>query len=316
MDPEQSLDALVAPLRADVVSGAAVVARTAAEVIRRAAVRIRAGTVEELRWGLGEVAVRVLDAQPAMAPLVGLVRDVLAAVEDAETVEAGRHEAARAAGAFRAGLDARARDVAARAAEILPMGGTIGTVSCSSTVREAILAQPRPSDGRVICLESRPMQEGQILAAALAEQGVPVTYAVDSAAASVMAECDVVLLGADSIGDLGVVNKIGSMSLAEAAHRSDVPVYVVTDETKILPPRFPQHLEDDRPADEVWRAPRGIEVWNRYFEAVPLDLVTSVVTESGAMTPAQVAEMRSRLELPKSLRSWAEGRIAGAGGSS
>ena len=73
MDPDQHLDALVAPLRADVVSGASAIGRMAAEVLRRAAIRLQAGSLEEYRWAMGEVSAKVLDAQPAMAPLVALV---------------------------------------------------------------------------------------------------------------------------------------------------------------------------------------------------------------------------------------------------
>ena len=49
MDSAPRLDALVTPLRADVVSGAAVVARMGAEVMRRAAARIQAETVDSFR---------------------------------------------------------------------------------------------------------------------------------------------------------------------------------------------------------------------------------------------------------------------------
>ncbi|HET9947540.1 MAG TPA: hypothetical protein VFQ22_01315, partial [Longimicrobiales bacterium] len=112
MHPDTALDALVAPLRADVVSGAAVVARTAAEVMRRAAARLPAESVEELRWALADVSSRVLDAQPAMAPLVHLVRDVMAALEPVESVEDARAAAREAAAAFRASLEARAEAVA------------------------------------------------------------------------------------------------------------------------------------------------------------------------------------------------------------
>ncbi|HSH74262.1 MAG TPA: hypothetical protein VLA09_01045 [Longimicrobiales bacterium] len=81
MDTAERLDALVAPLRADVVSGAGAIAKTAAEIMRRAAIRSPAGSLEELRWVLGEASRKVLEAQPAMAPLVLLVRRVLAALE-------------------------------------------------------------------------------------------------------------------------------------------------------------------------------------------------------------------------------------------
>ncbi len=74
MDPDQHLDALVAPLRADVVSGAsAAIGRMAAGILRRATIRLQAGSLEEYRWAMGEVSAKVLDAQPAMAPLVALV---------------------------------------------------------------------------------------------------------------------------------------------------------------------------------------------------------------------------------------------------
>jgi len=52
----------------------------AADVLRRTAIRVRAGSLEEYRRALREVSEKILDAQPVMAPLVTLVRDVLAAV--------------------------------------------------------------------------------------------------------------------------------------------------------------------------------------------------------------------------------------------
>jgi translation initiation factor 2B subunit (eIF-2B alpha/beta/delta family) len=308
MDSEQRLEALVAPLRADVVSGASVVAGLAAEVFRRAAIRVPVGSAEELRWTMGEVATRVLEAQPAMAPLVSLVRDVMDAVEGCDTVESGRHAAARAAEAFRAGLEVRSRQVAERASALIPEGGLIATISSSATVRAALLANGRDPGHRVLCLESRPMEEGKLLAKALAESRIPVMFAIDAAAHALASECDAVFLGADSIGDAGVVNKVGSAALAHAAKNADVPVYVLADETKILPPGFPQPLDDDRPGGEVWPAPAGVEVWNRYFETLPLEVVTSVITESDALTPEDLKHFRGTLQLPHGLSTWATGR--------
>lgn len=307
MDRTKQLEALITPLRADTVSGAAVVGRLAAEVVRRAAVRVQVGSPEELRWALGEVVVKVMEAQPAMAPLVSLARDVLYAVEDAQDVEAGRHLAIQAAQTFRSGVEARAQEVASRAAALLPEKGTVATVSSSSTVRAALIHGAKARDIRVLCLESRPFREGQLLAESLAKEGVSVVYAVDAAAATLMPDCDMVLLGADSIGDAGVVNKIGSVSLAEPAHRLGVPVHVISDETKILPPGFPQHLRDDRPGEEVWKAPAGVRVWNRYFESLPLEWVTSVVTEVGTLTVKELEELRRQIRVPKALADWMKG---------
>ena len=303
MDTDQRLDALVAPLRADVVSGASVVGRMAAEVLREAAMYAQAVSLEEYRSELGEICAKVLDAQPAMATLVTLVRDVLASVEASTDLETGRQDAVRAAEAFGSGLKLRAESVATRAAALIPSGGTVATISSSSTVRATLTHEGARAIGQVICFESRPMREGEILATALAKAGVTVTFAVDAAAST--------LLGADSIGDLGVVNKIGSAGLVDAAIRRGVPVMVVSDETKILPTGFPQHLTDDRPPEEVWRAPAGVRVWNQYFESFELERVTMVVTESDALTAPEVEKLRKDIVLPTGLLAWADARAPG-----
>jgi translation initiation factor 2B subunit (eIF-2B alpha/beta/delta family) len=310
MDARLRLDALVAPLRADVVSGAAVVARMAAEVVRRAAGRVPAESVPELRTALAEVGILTLDAQPAMAPLVALVREVLDAIDGASDVDSGRIAARKACNAFREGLETRAQVVASRASGLLPEQGDILTLSSSSTVRGALLHHAQRRQGRVIVLESRPMQEGQMLAAALAKAGVPVLFAVDAAAATLVAGCAAVLLGADSVGDLGIVNKLGSLGAAQAASEVGVPVLVATDETKILPPGFPQRVADERPADEVWRAPANVRVWNRYFEAVPLHLVSSIISESATLTPTEVEDFRKAIRVPDEIRAWAVAQIS------
>ena len=295
MDASYRLDALVAPLRADVVSGAAVVGRMAAQVVRRGARHIPADTPAELQEGLARLSRAILDAQPAMAPLVRLVSDVLDAARDAESVEAAREAAAEAARAFREGQETRARVVARRASALLPDDGRILTLSSSSTVRSTLLHHAETRSFSAVCLEGRPVQEGQMLAETLARNGIRVTLAVDAAAASLAPLCDLALLGADSVGDAGVVNKIGSLAVVDAARRAGIPVHVVTDETKILPPGFPQPVDDDRPAEEVARTPSGVKVWNRYFECVPLAEVTSLVTEGATLSPAEVEELRRGL---------------------
>ncbi|HEX9887067.1 MAG TPA: hypothetical protein VGA70_11295, partial [Longimicrobiales bacterium] len=296
------------PLRADVVSGAAVVARTACEVVRRASTEIPADSPEALRAGLGQMAVAILDAQPAMASLVALAARVLDAVEGASSVEAAREAAATAARAFDASLQAMTDALVGRAADELPRGGTILTTSSSSTVR-AVLLECAPARGlSVICLESRPMNEGRFLAAALARGGIPVTFAVDAAAVALLREADACLLGADSIGDRGVVNKIGSCGVARSARSAGLPVLVAADASKLLPRGFPQPVEDDRPPEEVWKAPLGARVWNRYFEAVPMSDVTRVITDTGVYSPEEIGRLRDSLAVPVELRRWADGR--------
>ena len=269
-----NLDALVAPLRADVVSGAAVVTRTAAEVVRRVAVRGEAADVPALRRLLGDLAVRILDAQPSMASLVSLLAGAFASLDDVEDLEEARRRAAAAMESFRAEMDEEARRAGGHAARLLSPGDRVLTLSDSSTVRRALLQAAESGPLNVVCLEGRPLNEGRALARALAAGGARVTCAVDAAAESLVDGARAVLLGADSVGDRGVVNKIGSAGLIRAARAREIPVWILTDASKLLPHGFPQPVDDDRPSDEVWpageagRRASGIRVWNRYFEVI------------------------------------------------
>ncbi len=301
-----NLDALVAPLRADVVSGASVVARAAADVVRRAASRIPADSPEEFRGVTADLMERILDAQPSMASLVALGRDVLNALDDTRDITEARAAAAGAATSFRDFLEWGIASIAERFLSVVPEGSTVLTLSSSSTVRRALEEAGKRGPLKVICLEGRPVSEGRRLAQQLAAVGVEVLFAVDAAAASLLESSDHVVMGADSLGDQGFVNKIGSRALARSARAEGVPLHVVLDRTKFLPPGFPQPTDDPRPAEEVWRAPTGVHVWNRYFESVPAELVTGFVTEEGVHTPEDAEAVRTDLPVPDELRRWAD----------
>jgi len=297
------LDALVAPLRADVRGGAAELAGSAVALFEAALAESAATDVEDFRAFLSRLAARTLEAQPSMAPLVTLAATVLLAASGTASVEEARAATRRALDRFRERIRSASREAAARAEGLIPAGGRVLTVSSSSTVRAALLEAAKRRSFDVVCLEGRPNFEGRSLAAALAAAGVRVTLAVDAAVAAVIRGCDVVLTGADSIGDLGVVNKIGTRPAAQAAKSAGIPIYALADTTKILPCGVPQLVEDDRPAAEVWpEAPPGVAIWTRYFEATPLSLFAGVVTEAGLRTPAELEELRAGLELPAELR--------------
>lgn len=312
MHRSQRLAALVAPLRADVVSGAAQLARQASEALAEVAGWPGVASTADLRSLVAEAGIRAIEAQPAMAPMVTLVARVLNALGGLERLDDARDAARRTAREFGSSLDDRAVALARRAADLLPAEGDILTLSSSSTVRRVLLHEPSARTGRVVVLESRPAAEGRETARALAEAGVPVLFAVDAAAPTLAERCAVVLLGADSIGDRGVVNKVGSLAATLGARRADVPVMVVSDATKILPPGFPQHVSDDRPGEQVWSAPPGVAVWNRYFEAVPLAVVDVVVTDTDVFDPAGIDAFRQALDVPAELARWAR-RRAGRG---
>lgn len=82
--------------------------------------------------------------------------------------------------------------------------------------------------------EGRPDGTGLKLSKELAALGIPVKLLIDSAAAYVMDEVDMVLVGADGVVESGgIINMMGTYQIAIVAHSMDKPVYVVAESYKV-----------------------------------------------------------------------------------
>lgn len=177
------------------------------------------------------------------------------------------------------------------------LSGRLFTHSRSGTVEETLvrLVQMDPIDAHgqprhIIMSESRPGGEGIPAAEALAKAGWRVTLVPDAAYALFIAEADTVVFGADSIrADGSVVNKVGSHTLALAAHAARVPVCVLCETLKIAAPDAPLTLEEMDPAAILPHPIPGVTPRNVYFERVPTHLITGIITERGILTPADIA---------------------------
>ena len=94
-------------------------------------------------------------------------------------------------------------------------------------------------------------------------------------------DIDYAILGADRIYNDFFINKAGSYAIALLCREKSVPLYVLADSRKILNTNLPAgYKEKMRPAREIWGTPpSGITPVNYYFEAVPVDLITRLITE-------------------------------------
>jgi methylthioribose-1-phosphate isomerase len=147
----------------------------------------------------------------------------------------------------------------------------------------------------VVCDETRPVCQGARLSVfEMQEEGIPVKLIVDSAAGRLMQEgkIDKVIVGADRVAQGGVANKIGSLMVALAAKRFNVPFYVAApkstfDEDISI---FDVEIEERDPNEVLYYgecrvAPEGTEVENPAFDIVPSDLITGIITEDGILDP-------------------------------
>ena len=148
---------------------------------------------------------------------------------------------------------------------------------------------------KVICDETRPLCQGARLSVfEMQQENIPVKLAVDSAAGHLMQKGMVnkVVVGADRVAKGGVANKIGSLMVALAAKRFNIPFYVAAPKSTFDSENSIYDVKiEERDADEVIYfgssrvAPEGTEVENPAFDIVPSDLITGIITEEGIIKP-------------------------------
>ncbi len=147
----------------------------------------------------------------------------------------------------------------------------------------------------VFACETRPLLQGaRLTALELARARIPVVVIVDSAGATVMPECDVVLVGADRIARNGdTANKVGTKMLAVLAKEFRKPFYVVgpCSSFDLTCTRGCDIVIEERSADEVRKfgscraVPNSVSVFNPAFDITPARLITGFVTERGLIHP-------------------------------
>lgn len=232
-------------------SGAAELARAALAILTAARARgVPAGALTRLRR-------RLAATHPTMASVWNAVH----------APDPGAFLRAQSLAWHRAARNAR---------RALPRGGTIVTLSYSSTV----LATLERRRGRVIVAQSLPGGEGERLARTLRRCGAWATTVPDATMAAWVAEADAVVFGADAVTRRGVINKVGSRLLALAARAARCPCYVVTDTSKFTLPSSPFPLPQLGPAD--------------LFEYVERRLITRLITERTGEARVQRADVRGQ----------------------
>lgn len=292
-------------IRADSLSGASELMESGAAVLRRHAAASKARSLTSFISSLARASLDLAGAQPAMAPFVHLANAALRAAEDADDLAAARRDVPLAIEAFAVAAAAERVAAARAAAGIVGDGDVVLAYSRSSTVETALLNAA--AEGRrftVLCPEARPAMEGRVLAARLAKARIPVTAIVDAAAFSLIPTVDSVLVGADALVPVGLINKIGTSAMALVAHAAEVPVYCIAGSTKMLPSAalIDPHREGERLADEWEDCPAGVRILDRYYDLTRLDAIEGFVTEEGILSPEELRNRLRSIRLHKSLR--------------
>jgi translation initiation factor eIF-2B subunit delta len=236
---------------ADLDSGAAQVARKAA-----------AALMELPGERVHEAVEALLRGHPTMAPLWRLANDVLATTD-----------AADAARSFLAQLG---EDGQAAVTVATQLPDRVLTLSYSSTVVAAIRLR-RPL--QTVCMRSEPGGEGWRVAEQTRDVTTPILMDDDEALEKVPA--DAVLVGADAVTPDGVVNKVKTRALADAAQAKGIRRYAVAGATKFVGSSLPLG-----PA----------------FELTPLDLFTAIAVPRRLLSPGEARARAEEIQLGDELQ--------------
>jgi translation initiation factor 2B subunit (eIF-2B alpha/beta/delta family) len=147
---------------------------------------------------------------------------------------------------------------------------SVFTLSNSSIVYKAIFnAKEGGWKGKVNIAESRPLNEGAILASDLARKAIPVTLGVDANIPDMIKNSNAVFLGADAVTQTYFVNKIGSVIALEFGSKYRKPIFVLADRGKFISNKIYRFVPDNNPPNEIMsRKMRNIEILNNYFEKI------------------------------------------------
>ncbi len=167
--------------------------------------------------------------------------------------------------------------------------GDIIFTHCHSTnvVNSLIYSKQKKKDFEVYNSETRPLYQGRKTSKELSENKIKVTQFVDSAIGVALSKeqgtkkVTKVFLGADALLEDGIINKIGSGTIAKLAKLSKIPVFIIADSWKYSKNKI---LLEQREVSEIWKnAPREIQLKNPAFEFVDKKYITGIVTELGLM---------------------------------
>lgn len=295
-NPERLID----QIRTDKVHGADWLSNGAISIIATASNKEPAKTVDELHEILWGYAIELAGCRPSMAPLVNKLGILFTQLDGIDDIREYRARATEITGTILEDSVNSKVQMINHLETVEPEMDSVFTYSYSSTVKMAILSLGVEN---VIVTESRPGNEGITLAKELAEEGVNVLTGVDGMVHMYMSAADVVLVGADSVQHNGsFINKVGTKMLGYAAKDHNKPFYVLCDTMKFNVLNYlgqDIQLEEMEP-EEVVQPSENMRVRNFYFEIIPPELVSAVITEEGIMEPLDIKrkmeELRKQVE--------------------
>ncbi len=212
--------------------------------------------------------------RPSMVALGNLIERVRLPVSRSDSTDFEKYRQLlidRCAEVAKFAMDAQSQ-VVNEMVKLIEADDVIMTHSISSTVKK-IFENLSNMPVEIIVTESRPGDEGKLLAAYLVELGFKPTYITEAQINLLMPGVTKVIVGADVVlGDGSIINKCGTSLMAMAAQHHGVPVYVCAEAFKQT--NSTEYELEHMDPDELGFNLAGVEVSNCYFERITHELIT------------------------------------------
>ncbi len=294
--PVLNIDEYIAPVSDDNINGASVVARKFISQLQLILRQESFDSAEDLQKNLQIFCTRIIRSQPAMAPLYSIKLLYLQKLDNILKVIRPVNEYIKEmiclCEEMLSSLDKAEYCLVNKAVEFLPAKFTAATCSRSGIV-ENILKEAKEAGKlvSVILSESRPVNEGAVLAENLATAGIDVLLVTDAALGYYLKKADLLLTGADRISENRFVNKIGTNALIQMSGFYNKPVYVAATEDKFLPESIIIDQNDSHPPEEIYISKsKNIHIKNQYFEYIDLKYVSNIITENKIYNPGEIQD--------------------------
>ena len=188
-------------------------------------------------------------------------------------------------------LNQATNEIAKRGSRLIKDGYVIMT-HCHSGEALSVIKQAWKEGKKikVYATETEPKHQGIKTAKELAGMKIPVILIVDSAVEFFIKDVNIVMVGSDAIRKEGVVNKIGTYTMAVVAKEHKKPFYVVGNTLK-LDKRKKLVIEKRNPHEVYMAHIKTLEVKNPAFDLTPWKFISRVVTEKGILTPGNILRM-------------------------
>jgi len=156
-------------------------------------------------------------------------------------------------------------------------------------LKEALKARKRFT---VYVTESRPDCSGVLMHQNVKDAGIACILILDSAIGYIMEKIDIVLLGAEGVmASGGIINKVGTYTMAVCAKELHKPVYVVAESFKFAI-TYPLN-QKDVPNEFKYPASKlasDLSEQHSMVDYTPPTYITLLFTDLGILTPSAVSD--------------------------